>query len=145
MTNLYFAAKKSPLNEPIIALNGSGQGLINNVCVLSDVAPGYAPKDQALLSISLLGKHEEKELSDIVKKELHAWFGEQVQDWRHLRTDLIRQALPEQPPNHSSPGYLRLGPTWLCGDHTTTASIEGAIISGTRTATAVASELASNP
>ncbi len=41
-----------------------------------------------------------------------------------------RHALPEQAPGHASPGYLKLNDTFICGDHTTTASIEGAIISG---------------
>lgn len=41
MTYLYFAARQSPLGEAIIALNGSGgSGLVNNLCVPSDVAPG---------------------------------------------------------------------------------------------------------
>ena len=55
VTNLYFSATKSPINEALIVLNGQGSGLVNNVAVLTDVVPGYAPKGQALISVSLLG------------------------------------------------------------------------------------------
>ncbi len=139
VTNLYFSADRSPLNEAIIALNGSGKGLINNLSVLSDVAPSYAPHGKILLSISVLGIHPNDNLPVLVQEELKNWFGQQVNDWRHLRTDLIREALPEQAPSHPSPGYLRLDGIWICGDHTTTSSIEGAIIAGTKTAAALAS------
>ena len=55
VTCLYFAASRSPLGEPIIALNGTGSGLVNNVCVPSDLAPDYAPPGRALVSVSVLG------------------------------------------------------------------------------------------
>ena len=60
VTNLYFSADSSPINEAIICLNGSVSGLVNNICVLSDAAPEYAPKGKSLLSVSVLGLPEEK-------------------------------------------------------------------------------------
>ncbi|MBM3847667.1 MAG: FAD-dependent oxidoreductase, partial [Verrucomicrobia bacterium] len=56
VTCLYFAASRSPMGEAIIALNGTGSGLVNNVCVPSDLAPDYAPPGRALVSVSVLGK-----------------------------------------------------------------------------------------
>jgi len=47
VTCLYFAAASSPLCEAIIALNSTGSGLVNNVCVPSDLAPDYAPPSKA--------------------------------------------------------------------------------------------------
>ena len=152
VTNVYFAANKSPLNEAIIALNGSSKGLINNVCVPSDVSPHYAPEGMALISVSLLGLHRDEHIPTEVKKELAAWFGEQVDGWQHLRTDIIKHALPEQAPeenqqndtesdtgNHTEApkGFLKIDDIMICGDHTTSASIEGAIISGNQTAAAL--------
>ena len=55
VTNLYFSADTSPLNEAIIALNGTGEGIVNNVAVMSDVASEYAPKGKSLVSVSVLG------------------------------------------------------------------------------------------
>jgi len=139
VAGLYFAAKESPLREAIIALNGNGGGLVNNVCVLSDVAPEYAPAGQALISISVLGAPESPDLEGQVIAELASWFGPAVRGWRHLRTDRIVRALPEQPPSiePSGPGCCETGGVFVCGDHLASASIEGAITSGLRCAEAV--------
>ena len=152
VTNVYYAADKSPLKEAIIALNGSSKGLVNNVCVPSDVSPLYAPEGKSLISVSLLGLHRDEHIPTEVKKELAAWFGEQVDGWQHLRTDIIKHALPEQAPeedqqndteadtgNHAEApkGFLKIDDIMICGDHTTSASIEGAIISGNQTAAAL--------
>jgi phytoene dehydrogenase-like protein len=139
VTCVYFAADRSPMNEAIIALNGTGAGLVNNVCVISDVAPSYAPPGKALISISVLGLPEAKEMEQRVKAELEVWFGPEVRHWRHLRTDRITRALPEQGPNvgMTGPGYQRHDQIFVCGDHQWSASIEGAIISGKRTADAI--------
>ena len=137
VTNVYFHTEKSPLSEAIIALNTSGEGQVNNVCVISDVAPDYAPKGRSLISVSLLGIHKKPDTPDAVKEELYSWFGEQTRDWKHLRTDLIKHALPEQGPGLKSPGYLFIDGMHICGDHTSSASIEGAITSGIKTAEAI--------
>ena len=139
VTGLYFAAGKSPLREAIIALNGTGRGLINNVCVLSDVAPAYAPPGQVLISISVLGAPAIPDFEMQIIAELEPWFGPEVRGWRHLRTDRIERALPEQPPITGSRGpcFREIEGIFVCGDHLTSASIEGAIISGLRTADAL--------
>ena len=142
VAGMYFAAPISPINEPIIALNGEGCGLVNNVCAVSDVSTGYAPRDKALMSVSILGMPEDKNLEEEVRGELRVWFGEQVDKWQHLRTDRIRRALPEQSPMEDpgdSCGYQVRDGVMVCGDHCTTASIEGAIVSGLRSADALCS------
>ena len=141
VTNVYYGASSSPLKEPIIALNASGEGLVNNFCVVSDVAPGYAPPGNSLLSVSLLGVHRDAEIPETVREELRGWFGDEVGGWEHLRTDVIRHALPEQAPGKGTPGYLIEDGIYLCGDHMTSASIEGAIVSGNKVAEAVISSL----
>jgi phytoene dehydrogenase-like protein len=137
VSNVYFGAKISPLAEPIIVLNASGRGLVNNFCVPSDVAPGYAPPGQSLISVSLLGIHREPDIPERVREELRSWFGNQVDEWQHIRTDVIRHALPEQLPGSPFPGYIEHDGILICGDHTSSASIEGAIISGKKTAAAI--------
>ena len=141
VTCLYFAADQSPLGEAIIALNGSGTGCVNNVCVPSDVASGYAPAGQALISVSVLGLPEPVELTHRVIAELEAWFGKAVRGWRHLRTEPIERALPEQSPHvgMEGAGFRQQDGIYVCGDHQWSASIEGAIISGLRTAEAILS------
>ena len=139
VTCLYFAAARSPLGESIIALNGTGSGLVNNLCVPSDLAADYAPPGRALVSVSVLGTVEAADLESRVLAELEAWFGIAVREWRHLRTYRIERALPRQAPGagFTGPGFRKEAGVYLCGDHLWSASIEGAIISGLRTAEAI--------
>ena len=141
VTNLYFAAAKSPVSEPIICLNGSGEGLVNNVCCMTDASPEYSVDGRALMSVSVLGLQEEKGLVESVQSELRDWFGDEVRDWEHLRTDRIEKALPEQLPatgrDENVQGYLERQGIYVCGDHCVTASIEGAVVSGKRVAESI--------
>jgi hypothetical protein len=139
VTNLYFCAPSSPINESIICLNGSGKGLVNNVCALTDASSDYSPDDRALISVSVLGLHSEEGLPSEVQQELMGWFGESVAQWCHLRTDLIPEALPEQTPKaqKNTAGFIQQKGIFVCGDHATSASIEGAVISGKRVAEAI--------
>jgi phytoene dehydrogenase-like protein len=139
VTCLYFAADRSPIREAIIALNGTGAGLVNNVCVLSDVAPGYAPPGKSLISVAVLGMARQENLEHLVVAELGAWFGHEVGGWRHLRTEGIERALPEQAAHMGMEGlgFRQLGGVTICGDYLWSASIEGAILSGQRAADAL--------
>lgn len=127
VTGMYFSAPESPLHEPIIALNG-GDGLVNNVCVPSDVAREYAPEGKSLISVSVLGLPAAENLEAAVQAELESWFGPQVRAWSHLQTYRIPQALPEQAATPMKNGVF------ICGDHCRSASIEGAVASGMETA-----------
>ncbi len=49
VTCLYFAADRSPVDEPLLVLNGEGRGPVNNLCVPSIAAPHYAPEKQHLV------------------------------------------------------------------------------------------------
>jgi predicted NAD/FAD-dependent oxidoreductase len=71
------------------------------------------------------------------------WFGECVDQWCHLRTDLIPEALPEQIPkaHKDIAGFTQQKGLFVCGDHATSASIEGAVISGKRVAEAILKRL----
>ncbi|MHB8899555.1 MAG: NAD(P)/FAD-dependent oxidoreductase [Thermoguttaceae bacterium] len=146
VTCLYFTAEESPLDEPILVLNGEGNGLVNNLCVPSDISSRYAPPGASLISATVLGNPEfdESALTDAVRAELKVWFGEQVERWRHLKTYRIAHALPELGSHGlaelSRPVRLKEG-LFVCGDHRDTPSIEGALVSGRRAAEAVLQEL----
>ncbi|MEM1442339.1 MAG: FAD-dependent oxidoreductase, partial [Verrucomicrobiota bacterium] len=131
---LYFSAEKAPWTEPVIALKGDRGGLINNCSVPSVISPDYCEGDQALISVSVLGDHRNDEnLSAKVQTELTDWFGEDAKEWKLIRVEHIRKALPIDPPGHAAEPKSENG-MYLCGDTTTSGSIEGAILSGLRTA-----------
>jgi len=94
---LYFAAADAPIGERCLVLNGDGEGPINNLCVPSVVAPGYAPPGCHLVSVTVLhAPLSEDHLIRDVREQLIHWFGEQVNGWEYLRTYHIEHALPDQ-------------------------------------------------
>ncbi|MGY8771058.1 MAG: protoporphyrinogen/coproporphyrinogen oxidase, partial [Pirellulales bacterium] len=143
VTCLYFAAERPPIKEPILVLNGDGAGLINNLCVPSQVTPTYAPASQALVSVTVLGLPDAN-VEASVRKQLQDWFGPDVIAWRHLRTYRIPYALPSQAPPALSP-VEKPGACgdhlFVCGDYLDTASIQGAMVSGRRAAECVLQRL----
>ena len=143
---LYFAADESPVKEPILLMNADEPGPVNNLAVMSDVAPSYAPAGAALISVSVLGDpaSDDAALTAAVCEQLTGWFGGVVNRWRHLRTYRIRHALPDQtaPALDEPERPVRLDDgLYVCGDHRQHGSIHGALASGWRAAQAVAEDL----
>lgn len=148
VTCLYFDADAPPVRGPWLVLGGEGRGPVNNLAVLSEVAPGYAPPGRALVSVTVLGVPAvgDEELAVEVLDELASWFGPGVASWRRLRTYRIERALPDQSPPTAPPRPPRLSSgVYLCGDHVADASTNGAMASGRRAARAVLDELAGRP
>jgi protoporphyrinogen oxidase len=136
---VYYAAKKPPYKKPWLVLNGNSTGIINNCTVLSNVQPSYAPKGQALISVSVVGQSPEEVnmWEPQVSSELRQWFGKQVDKWEHLRTYQIRHAQPAHPLEEGEVRGVRIGGLYVCGDHRANPSINGALLSGRRAAEAV--------
>jgi len=95
-TCLYYEAPASPLDEPKILLNGEGNGVINTLCVPSDVQPSYAPDGKSLVSISLVGDFQSEEVRPRVEKQLNDWYPSEFPSWKYLRSYTIPKALPRQ-------------------------------------------------
>ena len=142
---LYFAAKVPPIDEPYLILNGDGTGWVNSLTVPSVVAPKYAPVGQHLISVVVLGHLDADDAAaeTIVRKELTAWFGPAVDDWRHLKTYRIAHALPEQPPPVPDPTGkatpIKPG-IFVCGEHGSVPGIQWAMLSGRHAAEALVKE-----
>ncbi len=143
-TCLYYSAPKTPVQGPWLVLNGDGKGPINNLCVLTEVQRTYALVGSSLVSVTVLDRQNlaDEELEPAVRKQLSEWYGPPVMQWIHLRTYDVADALPLQSPPALSTVAKPVKVTdrvFMCGDHTTIASIEGAITSGQRAADAAAS------
>ncbi|KAF8014024.1 hypothetical protein BT93_I1785 [Corymbia citriodora subsp. variegata] len=135
---LYFAADRDriPVKDPVLFLNGSGKGIVNNMFFATNVVPSYGPPNKALVSVSLIGLFEgvsDDNLTAQVVRELADWFGESaaVGSWRHLRTYRIGFAQPNQCPPTDSTKDPRVGlGVYVCGDYMTSATFDGALVSG---------------
>ena len=148
-TTIYFALDgPPPVAEPVLVLNGRLDGSINSVCFPSAVCERYAPPGRHLASVTLLGARTEGDeaLVASVRAELAGWFGaEEVDAWRHLRTYVVRGAqLARPPPNvggfNRQPRCEGLRSVYLCGDHASTPSLNGALRAGRVAAEAVLSD-----
>jgi len=143
---VYFAAGKSPMDEPALVLNGEGTGSpINNLCVLSNVAPEYAPPGASLISVTLRANATRNTLLDTdLRMQLRQWFGSQTRSWRELARYVIPRAVPSQ---KVSDGGLqiespRVRPgVYAAGDYLDSGSINGALRSGRKAAEAVLEDL----
>ena len=139
---VYFSADAPPTKEKYVVLDGTGNGPVLNVAVISNVAPSYAPADKHLIVAALPGVID-GDLEAMSRKQLRSWWGPQVDDWKHLRTYVINHGGPVQKPPFSPKQRVDLGNgLFVCGDHRDTGSIQGAMFSGRRCGEAVVQSLA---
>ncbi len=136
VTNVYFEAKKAPSKKAIVILNASSnKKWVNNLTVISNVSKAYAPIGKVLISVSYngLAAVEDFELAENIKKELEQWYGNQVQDWKMIKTYRIDYALPIQDSvkNDIPISEIKISDTlFICGDHLLNGSINAAFKTG---------------
>jgi phytoene dehydrogenase-like protein len=142
VTTFYHAAPSSPLAEPTLLVDTERK--ILNTVVLSEVTPGYAPAGRTLVSSSVLGDASGQEPD--VRARLGELYGADTAGWEPLATYPVYGALPAMPAPHplsrtsrvTGPGDAASPssspPRYVCGDHRTTGSVQGAMASGTRAA-----------
>lgn len=138
VTSVWLGADEPPLAEPVLMLNGTGQGAINSAAVMSEVSSDYAPPGRSLVvaSCPAVGNGT----VEGIRSQLGSWFGSAADVWEVLRVDEITRAQPAHPPGHERTGAVATGNgIVVCGDHVRDPSINGAIGSGRAAARAVLS------
>ncbi len=145
-TTLYYAAPRSPIEGPILALNGEGPdgGPINNLAVMSQVSKRYAPRGQELIAVSVVGTFPPSDqametLETAVREHAERWFGaEAVREWRLLAAYPIQYALPLARTTQWEASATRITDNvYVCSDAQETPSLQGALASGRRAAEAI--------
>jgi phytoene dehydrogenase-like protein len=135
----WYATPRPPVRGPFLMLDGEASGPAKNVVVISEVQPTYAPAGTSLIAAAVPGAPAlDPTIAARVGEQLARWFGSSAGDWRHLRTDVIAHGQPDQrPPLHPRQSVALGDGLFVCGDHRDTASLQGAMFSGQRTAAAV--------
>jgi phytoene dehydrogenase-like protein len=137
---VYFDAPKPPTDSKLIVLDGSGEGPVLNVAVMSNISSQYAPPGRHLVAAAIPGEAalDTGDLETAARQQLQIMFGPMVDSWIHLRTYRIEHGQPDQSPPFDPRQKVSLGEgIFVCGDHRDTASIQGALFSGRRCAEAV--------
>ena len=140
---LWFAMDEAPVDEPTLVLDGTGAGPVRNLAPMSVVAPTYAPAGRHLVAAAVPGPDALRPgLAEAARRQMTAWFGPRVDTWDLLRVDVIPHGQPDQAPPLHPRQRVDLGQgRFVCGDHRDTASSQGALFSGRRTAEAVLARL----
>jgi protoporphyrinogen oxidase len=146
VTNVYFQTTVAPSKKAVVILNASEKKkVINNLTVMTNVSKAYAPAGKVLISVSCNGilGFEDQELAQKIKDELQPWFGNQVEDWSHLKTYKIKYALPNLKvlKDDITIDDMKIKDNLYCsGDHLLNGSINAAIKSGRLVAELILSE-----
>jgi phytoene dehydrogenase-like protein len=128
--------------SPALLVDGDNRGPVVNTTVLSNVAATYAPAGTTLVSSSVLGTTGAAADETAVRAHLAALYRTDTSDWELVRRVEVPAALPAMPPPLNLRKPVRyVESLYVCGDHRDTGSIQGALVSGRRAATAVAADL----
>ncbi|MBC7408481.1 MAG: FAD-dependent oxidoreductase, partial [Arcicella sp.] len=135
-TCTYFSADCSPLKEKMLVLNPNRASMVHNLCVPSDIAPAYAPVGKSLISVSTQGFNltDEQELAKNIKRELTTWYGKEVEEWQHLKTYHIPQALPNFDTSKTNNPLKLSDILYQCGDTVAYPSSNAAMATGRKVA-----------
>jgi phytoene dehydrogenase-like protein len=144
-TTFYYAADRTPIDGPLLALNGDGPaaGPVTNAVVLSQASERYAPPGTHLIAANVVGRAPQsssqiEQLERETRAQLALWFGADVARWSVVGGYPIAHALPlctHAEWQQSNPRLME--GVYVCGDSRETPSIQGALASGRRAAESV--------
>jgi phytoene dehydrogenase-like protein len=144
----WFEATEPPSPLPLLALDGrrsapTAPGPVWNTALMTAAAPSYAPPGRHLVEATCLLDRPDGEASEAeVLRHVGEIYGCSTAGWRTVVRHHISVALPAvlPPLRARSPVSLGAG-VFVCGDHRDTPSIQGALVSGNRTAEAIHASL----
>jgi phytoene dehydrogenase-like protein len=126
-----FSATTPPYQEPLLTLNGSGEGETNHLSVLTNIQPSYAPAGCHLIAVCTNSGSTASVES--LKKELATWFPQgRTSTWRCIDDSTVNYALPSSPLLEN--GYLVSDGLVVAGDGLSYGSQNGALLAGKRAA-----------
>ena len=112
---------------------------------MTNISDKYAPNNKILISVSYIGipNISDESLSENMKTELKTWYGNQINDWKMIKTYRIKYALPNQESvsNEITETEMKINENlFICGDHLLNGSINAAMKSGRLVAELICNE-----
>ncbi|WP_111766235.1 NAD(P)/FAD-dependent oxidoreductase [Nakamurella deserti] len=139
LTTWWFAAPPGLPTDRLLCVDGDG-GPVANTAVVSAAAPSYAPPGRDLVQLTAVTAAG---LDDTrARSEAGRLWDTGSSGWDLLVRHDVTEALPvTRPPLTVRRAVDRGDGLFVCGDHRDTPSTQGALVSGRRTALAVARQL----
>ena len=139
-TTWYFLAEIDPASltggTPVLVVDGQRRGPVLSTVVLTHAAPEYASGGRVLISATALG--DCGATHDQVRLHLSTLYAASAAGWQCVGEYRIPYALPAALPPFAATKPVELAHgLFIAGDHRDTPSIQGAMVSGRRTASAV--------
>lgn len=140
VTTVYHSAPEFPTASSMLLLDADDSPVANTIAI-SRAAPEYAPPGRVLVSTSFVHPHGVDPDGAEVRRVLSRLHGTGTDSWDVVATYDLTHALPGMPAPHPFSQPVRVpatdGDVFVAGDHRTTSSIQGALVSGARAAEAV--------
>jgi phytoene dehydrogenase-like protein len=146
LTVVHHTTDESPATGAALLLDADRGGPVAHTAVVSAVDPSRAPADRVLVSSTVLGPPP-ADLDTAVRTHLARLYGTSTRRWETLAVHHTAEAVPAMRPPHDLRRPVRLlAGLYVCGDHRDTSTVQGALHSAHRAATAILTDLgASGP
>ena len=145
LTTFWHTGAEPPTRQRLLHLDADLRGPVVNTAVMTTVAPTYAPAGRCLIATTTLGADGSAEAERAARRHAGQIYGADPGAWELVTTHVIKDALPvQEPPLQVRQPVALSDRLFVAGDHRDTASIQGALVSGRRAATAVLVQLATS-
>lgn len=145
VTVVHHTMDEPPSTGASLLLDADRDGPVAHTAVVSRVDPSRAPAGRALVSSTVLGLPPD-DVDGAVRAHLAHLFGTSTQRWETLAVHHTGRAVPAMRPPHDLRRPVRLlAGLYVCGDHRDTSTVQGALHSGHRAASAVLADLGAGP
>ncbi|GGG20686.1 oxidoreductase [Rhodococcoides trifolii] len=139
LTTWWFSTPAGMPQDRLLVVDGD-RGPVVNTAVMSATAPSYAPAGRDLVQVTTLAAAGLTD--DAALAQARRLWGVDTSEWNLLVRHDVTRALPKSTPPLQARQPVDLGDgLFVCGDHRDTPSIQGALVSGRRAASAVIAAL----
>ncbi|MGI5510955.1 NAD(P)/FAD-dependent oxidoreductase [Streptomyces sp. CA-106131] len=145
VTVVHHTMDEPPQTGASLLLDADREGPVAHTAVVSTVDPSRAPAGRALVSSTVLGPPPDG-VDSAVRAHLARLYGTSTTRWETLAVHHTARAVPAMRPPHDVHRQVRLlAGLYVCGDHRDTSTVQGALHSGHRAASAVLTDLGAGP
>ncbi|MER5915912.1 NAD(P)/FAD-dependent oxidoreductase [Streptomyces sp. NPDC001982] len=141
VTVVHHTTDEPPVTGASLLLDADRGGPVAHTAVVSEVDPTRAPAGRALVSSTVLGTPPEG-VATAVRMHLARLYGTPTHRWETLAVHHTPEAVPAMRPPHDLRRPVRLlAGLYVCGDHRDTSTVQGALHSAHRAASAILTDL----